>query len=164
MILIVIVIALLTGIYALTLASTAWQDLVLGLGISIVLLATFRKVLLPARLQPASTTLKAVVMFPVFVLAAIWTIVEGSITVTAFVLGIRKLVKPGIVAVPIGERTPTGVGVSGMILTMSPGSFLVDVNWTERVMYIHVMDATDPDSVRETLQTFYDRFQRHVVP
>lgn len=164
MILILIVIVLLTGVYALTLASTAWEDLVLGLGIAIVLLATFRKVLLPERLPPPGQTLKAVVMFPVFALASAWTIVEGSITVTAFVLGIRKLEKPGIVAVPIGDRTPTGVGVSSIVLTMSPGSFLVDVNWNERVMYVHVMDATDPDGVRETLQTFYDRYQRHVVP
>lgn len=164
MILIVVVIALLTGVYVFTVASTAWEDVAFGLGLAILLLAMFRKVLLPDRLQPVGQTLKALVMFPVFALAAIWTIVEGTITVTAFVVGFRKLEMPGIVSVPIGERTPTGVGVSSMVLTMSPGSFLVDVDWNERVMYVHVMDASDPDGVREDLQGFYDRYQRHVVP
>ena len=164
MILIVIVLALLTGVYVLTLASLAWEDVVLGFAIAAVLLATFRQVLLPDRLQPMGQTVKAVAMFPVFAVMAIRSIVTGSVTVAAFVLGIRKLEHPGIVAVPVGDRTPTAVGVSGMVLTMSPGSFLVDVDWEDRMMYVHVMDASDPDGVRAELQTFYERYQRHVVP
>jgi multisubunit Na+/H+ antiporter MnhE subunit len=164
MILIVIVLALLTGVYVLTLASFAWEDIVLGLSLAAVLLAVHRRVLLPHRLQPVGRTVRAVVMFPLFAIMSIREIILGSITVAALVIGIRKLEHPGIVAVPIGDRTPTGVGMSSMILTMSPGSFLVDVDWDERVMYIHVIDASDPDKVRSDLQAFYERYQRHVVP
>ncbi len=164
MILIAIVLVLLTGVYALTLASFAWEDIALGLALATVLLTLHRHVLLPRHLQPVGRTLRAVAMFPLFAFMAMREIVMGSITVAAFVLGLRQLEHPGIVAVPIGARTPTGVGMSAMILTMSPGSFLVDVDWDERVMYIHVMDASDPDMVRDDLQTFYNRYQRHVVP
>ena len=164
MMLIVVVLALLTAVYGLTLGSLAWEDLVLGLGLSIALLGVFRKVLLPRPLPSNGRTLKAIVMFPVLAIMAVLSIVEGSWTVAMYVVGVRRLEHPGIVAVPIGERSPTAVGLSGMLLTLSPGSFLVDVDWSQRTMFIHVMDASDPDAVREDLQTFYDRYQRHVVP
>jgi multicomponent K+:H+ antiporter subunit E/multicomponent Na+:H+ antiporter subunit E len=46
----------------------------------------------------------------------------------------------------------------------SPGEFLVDVDWIERVMLIHVLDASDPEEVRRDHQRFYVRFQRAVFP
>lgn len=164
MILVILVVILLTGMYSLILASFAWEDVALGLVLSVTLLALFRHVLLPSPLPSNARMLRAIVMFPMFAFVAIRDIVTGSWTVALIVVGIRPLNRPGIVAIPIGERSPTAVGMSGMILTLSPGSFLVDVDWDEGVFLIHVIDASDPDAVRETYQTFYDRYQRHVVP
>ena len=79
-------------------------------------------------------------------------------------LHVRPLNHPGIVAVPIAERSPLGVAVSGLATTLSPGAFLVDVDWEQRVMLIHVLDASDPDEVRADHQRFYRRWQRHVFP
>lgn len=164
MILILLSVVLLAGFYLLTLASLAWQDVVLAVGVASVLLWAFRRFLLPARLHSMERTLKAVVMFPLLAFMAVRDIVQGTWTVAMIVIGIRPLEHPGVVAVPIADRTATGVGLSSMLLTLSPGSFLVDVDWDNQVMLIHVMDASDPDAVREDLQTFYDRYQRHVVP
>lgn len=164
MILVVLIIGLLAGIYVLTLASFAWEDVTLGVGLASVLLMVYRHTLLPKPRQPVRQTLEAIVWFPAFALASVWNIVTGSWAVARIVLGIRPLEHPGIVVVPLGDRTPTGVGLSQMLLTMSPGSFLVDVDWDQRTMLIHVIDASDPDKVRDDLQSFYHRFQRHVAP
>jgi multisubunit Na+/H+ antiporter MnhE subunit len=56
------------------------------------------------------------------------------------------------------------VAVSALVTTLSPGSFLVDVDWTEGTMLIHVIEASDPDRVRADLETFYQRYQRRVFP
>jgi len=77
-------------------------------------------------------------------------------------LGARSQARPGIVAVPVGERTPRGVAVSALCATLSPGEVLVDVD-EERVLY-HVINASDPDAIRERHERFYRRYQRRVFP
>jgi multisubunit Na+/H+ antiporter MnhE subunit len=99
-----------------------------------------------------------------FVLATIWDIMRGTWAVTLVVLHFRPLRRPGIVAVPFEERTPLGVAVTTLLMTLSPGAYLVDIDNETRLMLIHVLDASDPDAVRAELQAFYRRFQRHVFP
>lgn len=164
MIQVILLLAMLTATYALTVTSFAWEDLAMGFGLSVVLLAVFRKAMLPETLQSPGRTLEAVVWLPIYILQVIWSIVIGTLTVAAVVVGVRKLEHPGIVKVPMGDRTEGGVAVTELALTLSPGSFIVENNWEERVMYIHVLDASDPDAVREEFQTMYERYQRHVVP
>ena len=108
--------------------------------------------------------LRRIVFFPLVVGYVIWDILLGTYLVTGYSLRLRKLEHPGIVSIPIGDRTRFGVTMSGFLTTISPGTFLVDIDWTERTMLIHAIDATDPDGVRATHQRFYDRFQRHVFP
>lgn len=164
MILVMVVLTLLTAVYSLTLASLAWEDLALGVGLSAILLFAFRGVLLPSPLPSNTLTLKAIASFPAFAIIAIIEIVKGSWQVASIVVGIRPLSNPGIVEIPIMERTPSAVGLSGLILTLSPGSFLVEVKWEERVMLIHVIDASDPDEIRAGYVRFYERYQRALVP
>lgn len=161
---------LLVLVYALTLASFHPWDLAMGSGLAAAVLVGFRGFLFreldrgAASGAGAPSLLARVAAFPLFALAVAWDIIRGTWQVAAVVLHVRPLRHPGIVAVPIGERTPVGVAVSALATTLSPGTFLVDVDWTARVMLIHVLDASDPDGVRAAHQQFYDRYQRRVFP
>jgi multicomponent Na+:H+ antiporter subunit E len=77
-------------------------------------------------------------------------------------LHLRPLRSTGVVKVPVGERTPTGVAVSALVTTLSPGAFLIEAN--EEFMMLHLIDASDPDAVREKHEDFYQRYQRKVFP
>jgi multicomponent Na+:H+ antiporter subunit E len=77
---------------------------------------------------------------------------------------LRPLESPGIVQIPIGDRSPLGVAVTGLLVGLSPGSLLLDVDSEHRVMLFHVIDAHDPDAVRARIDTFYQRYQRRVWP
>ena len=77
---------------------------------------------------------------------------------------LAQLEHPGIVAVPIGERTKLGVVVTGVTTSLAPGSILLDVDWQRNMMLIHVIDASDPDQVRAHMQELYDGYQRKVWP
>jgi multisubunit Na+/H+ antiporter MnhE subunit len=123
-----------------------------------------RRFLLTGAPLAGGVLLRRLIAFPLFALAVVRDIVVGTWQVAVVVLGLRPLRHPGIVAVPIGERSRLGVAVSALATTLSPGSFLVDVDWQERVMLIHVLDATDPDAIRDGLARFYRRYQRHVFP
>jgi multisubunit Na+/H+ antiporter MnhE subunit len=82
-------------------------------------------------------------------------ILKGTYQILTITIGLRPLVQPGIVKIPIGAHTPTGVGPVGFFVTMSPGTFLVDIDWEEGVMLVHAIDATDPDAVRRDAEKYY---------
>lgn len=156
-------VVVLTLVYALTLASFHPWDLAIGAGVSTLFVFFTRRFVFHN--DPAATNFFArFVWFWPFAAATVWDIVRGTWEVTLVTLGIRPLVSPGIVRIPIGDRTPTGVAVSGMATTLSPGTFLVDVDWEEGVWLVHAIDAADPDGVRREHQEFYERWQRKVFP
>ena len=154
----------LTAIYAAVLVSLHVWDLIIGAAIAAALLWLFRPFIFVGPPLPAGETLKRAAMFPVFAAVVIRDIMVGTWLVALVVLGLRPLRSPGIVAVPIGDRSPVGVVVSAIATTLSPGTFLVDIDWADRVMLIHSIDASDPDRIRQAFQHSYDRYQRHVFP
>jgi multicomponent Na+:H+ antiporter subunit E len=88
----------------------------------------------------------------------------GNVEVTLVTLGLRPLLRPGIVAVPVGDRTPTGVAVWAVVTGLPPGSYFVDVDRERGVVLIHVLDARDPEAYREEQEDFYRRYQSKVFP
>ena len=102
--------------------------------------------------------------FVPFALAVFREILVGNWKVTLVTLRLRPLVRPGIVAVPVGDRTPTGVAVWAVVTGLPPGSYFVDVDRERGVVLIHVLDARDPEAYREQQADFYRRYQSKVFP
>ncbi len=155
---------LLTLVYALVLASFSPWDLAFGAILSGVLLYAFRGYVFGGRPAPLPGLAGRLIAFWPFLFAVARDTVAGTWQVTQVTLGLKSLEKPGVVAVPIGERTPVGVAVSALVTTISPGAVLIDVDWDEGVMLIHAIDASDPEEVVRDHQLFYQRYQRKVFP
>ncbi len=153
---------LLTLVYAMVLASFHPFDLLFGAILSGVLVYAFRPFVFGGRPDPLPGLLRRCLWFFPFMWAVFLDVVKGTWEVALVTLHLRPLVSPGIVKVRVGERTPTGVAVSALVTTLSPGAFLVEAN--EEFMLLHLMDASDPDSVRESHEEFYRRYQRKVFP
>jgi multisubunit Na+/H+ antiporter MnhE subunit len=152
----------LVAVYALTLGSLAPGDLAIGAAVGVAVLALTRRFLEPAPGTPPMT-LWRLRHLPRFAWAVLGEIAAGTWMVTMVVLGVRDFV-PGIVAVPLGERSETGVAVTALAINLSPGELLVDVDWGRELMFVHVLDAHDPDDVRSRYAAFYDRYQRPLFP
>jgi multisubunit Na+/H+ antiporter MnhE subunit len=154
---------LVTLVYLLVLGSFAPADIVMGVAISGALLYGTRRFTFAE--EPASPNLLSRFLhFWPFLAVETWIIITGTWQVALVTLHIKPLECPGIVAVPIGERTPVGVAVSALCSTLSPGTFLVDVDWEKKVMLIHAIDASDPEEVRRDHQEFYAKWQSKVFP
>lgn len=160
----VLVLFLLTLTYALVLGSFEPWDLAIGAVVSGALLYALRGFAFGARPARAGGFVERLVAFVPFAVATVWEIITGTWEVALVTLHLRPLESPGIVAIPIGERTPTGVAVSALATTLSPGSFLVDVDWERGVFLIHTVDASHPEAVRRHHEEFYRRYQRSVFP
>ncbi|QIN79345.1 cation transporter [Rubrobacter marinus] len=155
---------LLTVVYALVLASFHPWDLAFGAVLSGVLLFSFRRFVFDGRPAPLPGLAGRMLAFWPFALAVVGDTIAGTWRVTKVTLGRTPLEKSGIVAVPIGDRTPVGVAVSALVATISPGEFLVEIDWDEGVMLVHTIDASDPEGVRRSHENFYTKYQRKVFP
>ena len=156
-------VALLTLVYALVLASFHPLDLATGAAVSCTLFLAARRYLFGDE-PDTDGILGRVAAFAPFAAAVVREVVVGTWEVALVTLHLRPLERPGIVAVPIGERTLTGIAVTALVMTLSPGEFLVEVDWEKRVMLMHVIDAGDPEEVRAAHERFYERYQRKVFP
>jgi multisubunit Na+/H+ antiporter MnhE subunit len=166
----VVAVLTLTLVYALALASFHPWDLLFGAGLSAALLFASRRFVFAAEgtaPRPDGrglTLLGRVVAFVPFAAVVFRNIMVGNWEVTLVTLGLRPLVRPGIVTVPVGDRTPTGVAVWAVVTGLPPGSFFVDVERERGVVLIHVLDARDPEAYREQQEDFYRRYQSKVFP
>ena len=163
-------VVVLTLVYALALGSFHPWDLLIGASLSAALLFASRRFVFGADdatlrpVDPGLTLLGRVMAFVPFAVAVFREILVGNWEVTLVTLHLRPLVRPGIVAVLIGERTPTGVAVWAVVTGLPPGSFLVDVDRERGVVLIHVLDARDPQAYRDQQEDFYRRYQSKVFP
>lgn len=155
---------LLTAVYALMLVSVDPWDLLFGAGVSVAVLVAFRRFLFGGRPSSIGDLGRRVSAVPLFAWAIVRDITVGTWQVASVVSGLRPLSHPGIVAIPLEDRTETGVVVSAFVATLAPGEYLVEIEWAERRMLMHVLDAGDPNAVRERFATFYRRYQRRLAP
>jgi len=160
----VVAVLLLAGVYLLALASVDPVDALIGVALAAGLVWGLGGLLFQSGDVGAGELARRVVAFVPFAAVILWDITRGTWQVALVVLWVRPLERPGIVAVPIGRRTRNGVAVAALVATLSPGEFLVDVDWERELMYLHVLDATDPDAVRERHEDFYRRWQKPVFP
>lgn len=151
-------------LYVLTLASRDPLDLVTGVLLGLVLAALLGRRMRPAADGPAGSPIGRMLWFPVFAAAVLADVARGTWDVALRVMHLRALERPGLVRIPIGHRSERAIAVSALATTLSPGSVLIEIDRQRGDLLLHVIDASDPDEVRDRHQRFYDRYQRRVFP
>lgn len=157
-------VVVLTLVYALALASFDPLDLLLGALLAAGLLTALRGILFGGRPAAIAGLGRRALAAPRLAWAVARDITIGTWQVALVTLGVRPLVRPGIVAVPFGDRSPNGAIVTGFVATLAPGEFLVEIDWSSERLLLHVLDARDPDAVRARFADFYRRYQRTFAP
>jgi multisubunit Na+/H+ antiporter MnhE subunit len=76
---------------------------------------------------------------------------------------LRGGAQPGFVEIPRGGRSPHAVALWGVITGEAPDEVPVDVDEERDVLIVHLVDASDPDAVRERHRRAYERAQSRVV-
>ena len=143
------------AVFGLVVSDFSWENMIVALSLSGGLMFVFRRQVLPQNLPPDGLALHLLVYSPVLFWYLLIDILKGTYQIVTITLGLRPLTHPGIVKIPIGAHTPTGVGPVGFFVTMSPGTFLVDIDWDEGVMLVHAIDGSNPDGVRKDAEKYY---------
>lgn len=87
-------------------------------------------------------------------------VASANLRVAHDVVTPRIYAKPGIVAVPLDARTDVEITLLSNLITMAPGSLLVDVADDRSVIYVHAMYLDDPDEFRRQIK---DDLERRVL-
>jgi multisubunit Na+/H+ antiporter MnhE subunit len=150
---------LLMGIYLLVLTSTKPGDALIGFLLGVVLAVALRPRLAgrtPATPGPKGLLALAPVLFDTAV-----EMVRGSWRTARFCLGLGG--RPGFVEIPRADRSRHGVALWGVLTGEAPDEVPVDVDEERDVLIVHLVDASDPDAVRERHRRAYEGAQRKVV-
>lgn len=87
--------------------------------------------------------------------------VLGSWRVMRFCLGERA--HPGLVEIPRDGRSPVAVALWGVLTGEAPDEVVVDVDEERDILIVHLIDASDPDGVRERHRRTLIERQRKVI-
>ena len=148
---------LLMGVYLLVLTSMKPGDAVVGFALGVGVSVALR----PRRAGRAPGLSSLLALGPVLVSTAVEMVI-GSWRTARFCLG-RGGGEPGFVEIPRQGRSRHAVALWGVLTGEAPDEVPVDVDEERDVLIVHLVDASDPDAVRERHRRAYERAQRKVV-
>ena len=76
----------------------------------------------------------------------------------------HQLHAAGLVEIPRSGRSRAGVAFWGVLTGEAPDEVPVDIDEERDVLIVQLVDATDPDGVRERHREAFERSQGKVVP
>jgi multisubunit Na+/H+ antiporter MnhE subunit len=149
----------LMGVYLLVMTSAKPGDAAAGLLLGLVLAVALRP-RLPGR-RPAAPTRTRLLAFGHVLATTAVDMTRGSWRTARFCL--RGGAGPGFVEIPRAGRSRHAIALWGVITGEAPDEVPVDIDEERDVLIVHLIDASDPDGVRERHRRAYERVQRKVV-
>ncbi len=149
----------LMGIYLLVMTSVKPGDAAAGFALGLVLAVALRP-RLPGRRSAPPTPTRLVAFGEVLAMTAV-DMARGSWSTARFCL--RGGASPGFVEIPRGGRSRHAVALWGVLTGEAPDEVPVDIDEERDVLIVHLVDASDPDGVRERHRRAYERAQHKVV-
>ncbi|MDK2825828.1 multisubunit sodium/proton antiporter, MrpE subunit [Methanolobus vulcani] len=85
-------------------------------------------------------------------------IIKANIMVAKIVLQPKIDIKPGIIAVPIDTKTDLGITAIANTITLTPGTLTIDMSDDRCLLYVHAIDATDPEGVAQSIKDDLEKY------
>ena len=137
--------------------SLDWQHLLIGL------LASFIAALMIGDMFTSQAhkwfSLRRYRWFIFYVFVFIWECLKANLDVAYRVLHPRLPINPGIVKVKTHLKTETGLTFLANFITLTPGTFSVDIDRKNQCLYIHWIDVKSQD-VEEASRIIVSNFER----
>lgn len=89
--------------------------------------------------------------------ASTWVVLRAA-------LAPRLAMRPAIVAVPLDIRSRAGAVLVANMVTLTPGTTSLHLSEDHRTLYVHAMDAADPEAVARGIRDGFEAATRRVLP
>jgi multicomponent Na+:H+ antiporter subunit E len=87
----------------------------------------------------------------------LFQLVISNVRVAIDVLRSTAWLRPGIIAIPLDARTDAEIMLLVNLVMLTPGTLALDVSSNRRELYLHTMNADDPDAVRAQIKNGFER-------
>lgn len=84
-------------------------------------------------------------------------LVVSSFTVARQVLGSRSALQPAILAIPVNLRSRAGVTTLANCVSLTPGTTSLHVSEDLSTLYVHVLNAPDPEAVKDSIKETFEK-------
>lgn len=127
-------------------------QLLLGIGVSLLMVFRFRAV------RPVHPRLRRPVSALRLLGRVTWDILKSNYNVARIVLGLmgRREVHSGFVDIPLKMRDPHGLATLAAIVTSTPGAVWANLSEDGATLTLHVLDLTDNQLWIDTVKGRYE--------
>lgn len=81
----------------------------------------------------------------------------ATLRISYDVLTPRHRMRAAVLALPLEVRTPVEITLLSLVVSLTPGTLVLDVSADRRTLYIHAMYAANPDEVRHGIKQGFER-------
>lgn len=92
----------------------------------------------------------------------VWELVKSSVNVAIIVLSPGRKLRPAIVAFPLSVKSDAEITLLANMITLTPGTLSMDVSDDRSILYVHAIDAPDPDQVIADIRDTFEAQVRRV--
>ncbi len=100
----------------------------------------------------------ALVLFAVFLVE----LVKANLQVLRIVFSPTIRARSGIIALPLDVKTDWGITLLANLITLTPGTISLDVAPDRKQLFIHILDISHPEEVKESIKETFERRIREV--
>lgn len=87
----------------------------------------------------------------------IYELVLSTLKVALLVVKPKLDFKPGIIAYPLAVKSDIEITLLANLITLTPGTLSVDVSDDKKTLYVHAIDATDPDGIITDISSGFEQ-------
>lgn len=91
------------------------------------------------------------------ILLFLYELVMSAWRVAILVLSPRLDIKPGIFKFPLTVESDMEITILANMITLTPGTLSVDVSEDKKFIYVHAIDASDPEAARREITEGFER-------
>lgn len=140
---------LLTLVYLALTSNLQLSNIVMGLLLSVGVMALLRPQLRPLNWRNGGTAVFALLRY---IVTLLWELLVSGVQVARLVLNPRLPLRQGIIAIPSGCQSELGTALSAHALTLTPGEMVVEID-ADGVMYTHALDVSAAETAVLDAQT-----------
>lgn len=87
----------------------------------------------------------------------LYELMLSALRVAVLVLKPKMDVKPGIIAYPLKVDRDMEITLLANMITLTPGTLSVDVSHDRRFLYVHALDCSNPEAIKEDIANGFER-------
>lgn len=87
----------------------------------------------------------------------LYELVKANIQVAIDVVSPKLSIRPGIVQIPLSAKTDLEIALLTNVITLTPGTLVVDVSDDKKVLYVHGMFIRDRESFIDSIKNGFEK-------